>query len=151
MHNYPPTVVLRHRKENLKKCSLRYLEQRRDFIFYRYPLNELPPLPGYVMLTLDAPPLGVEDRACGLLLIDATWRYAQKMVQYVDAEIVIEKRSLPAHFQTAYPRVQNDCSDPKRGLASIEAIYLAYLMMGRETTGLLDHYHWKEAFLQKNF
>jgi pre-rRNA-processing protein TSR3 len=32
-------------------------------------------------------------------------------------------------------------------LASIEAIYVAYQLMGRDTTGLLDLYHWREQFL----
>jgi pre-rRNA-processing protein TSR3 len=59
-------------------------------------------------------------------------------------------RSLPKEFQTAYPRRQNDCPDPKRGLASIEAIFIAYLKMGRKTDGLLDNYYWKESFLTCN-
>jgi pre-rRNA-processing protein TSR3 len=35
-------------------------------------------------------------------------------------------------------------------LASIEAIYIAYWILGRDVTGLLDNYHWKDLFLQKN-
>lgn len=151
MENYLSTIVLRHRKENLKKCSLRNLEQRKDFIFYRYPLLELPSLNEYVMLTLDAPILSERDQDKGLLIIDGTWRYAEKMCRFVEQkEPKIIKRSLPQYFKTAYPRSQEDCSDPQRGLASLEAVFIAYWILKRETKGLLDHYHWKELFLAAN-
>jgi pre-rRNA-processing protein TSR3 len=58
-------------------------------------------------------------------------------------------RSLPSHYKTAYPRRQLDCPDPERGLASIEALYAAYSILGRSTDGLLDRYHWKEEFLSQ--
>jgi hypothetical protein len=41
-------------------------------------------------------------------------------------------------------------TDPDNGLASIEALYLAYHILGRPTAGLLDHYHWADAFLEAN-
>lgn len=150
MHCFPPTVVIRHRLENLKKCSLRGLEERTDFQFFTYPYTALPPLAGYVVLTLDAPPLSSAESACGLLVIDATWRYAQKMIKPFLGQSEYLYRSLPALCRTAYPRRQEDCPDPERGLASIEAIYLAYRLLGRDTTGLLDNYYWKEQFLQLN-
>ena len=57
MQSFPPTVIIRHRLENLKKCSLRGLENRTDFIFLTYPYYTLPDLQSYIVLTLDAPPL----------------------------------------------------------------------------------------------
>ena len=39
---------------------------------------------------------------------------------------------------------------PAVGLATIEAIYAAYRVLGRDTTGLLDGYHWAEPFLELN-
>ena len=63
---------------------------------------------------------------------------------------MIEKRCIPGGFRTAYPRRQNDCPNPEEGLASIEALYIAYILMGRDPTGLLDNYHWKDLFLEKN-
>jgi len=59
----------------------------------------------------------------------------------------METRSLPIGFKTAYPRKQDDCSDSERGLSSIEAIYIAYTILGYDTTGLMDRYLWKDAFL----
>ncbi|MCE2982435.1 MAG: hypothetical protein LW832_02600 [Parachlamydia sp.] len=150
MQAFPPTVVIRHRLENLKKCSLRGLEARKDFHFITYPFKTLPPIDSYVLLSVDAPPLTEQDHACGLLLLDATWRYAAKMVKpFLQAPGLIY-RSLPHHYRTAYPRKQDDCPDPERGLASIEALYLSYLLMGRPTDGLLDQYYWKESFLKIN-
>lgn len=147
---YPPTVVLRHRRENLKKCSLRGLEGREDFIFYTYPKERIPTLSGYVMLALDAPLLSAADGDCGIFLLDATWRYADVMGNHVEGIEALTARSLPSHYRTAYPRRQDDCPDPSKGLASVEAIYIAYRILGRSTEGLLDNYHWRDSFLEIN-
>jgi len=198
MKYFPPTIILRHRRENLKKCSLRGLESRQDMLFYSYPLKQqLPDLTGYVVLALNAPPLTLEDADKGIFLIDGTWRYAEKMLHTLyrknlknrefgkkaaqilesgASDIVLEQgasedpkfvakptspktdssgffgiklpfelRSLPASAKTAYPRRQEDA----RGLASCEALYLAYEILGRDPSGLLDHYQWKEKFLKR--
>src|SRR5579863_2364045 len=145
MLHFPPTIILRHKRENLKKCSLKGLEQRKDMVFLTYPTSPLPDLTRYCVLTLDAPLLSIEDAHLGLFLIDGTWRYAEKMAKSVPEPFI--RRSLPSHFRTAYPRRQLDCPDPERGLASVEALYLAYSILGRNTEGLLDNYHWKEQFL----
>lgn len=143
MLEFSPTLILRHRKENLKKCSLSGLEQRPDMLFYTYPWTiPQPDLSRYIVLTLDAPVLTSEDGEYGLFLIDGTWRYAEKMLKSLKPPYLM--RSLPS-TSTAYPRKQDD----DRGLASIEALYLAYQITGRNPTGLLDHYHWKEQFLEK--
>lgn len=149
MQAFPPTVVFRHRKENLKKCSLRGLEEREDFRFYTYPLQGRPKLPGYVLLDMNAKELTKADSHRGLFVLDATWRYAEKMMQ-VDSFDEMERRSLPGIFRTAYRRRQEDCSDPERGLASIEALYVAYRILGRDALSLLDHYYWREEFLTMN-
>lgn len=150
MQPFPPTVVIRHRLENLKKCSLRGLETRSDFLFLTYPYQSLPHLENYIVLTLNAPPLTCADASYGLLVLDATWRYAAKMFKPLENQPQFIYRSLPNHYRTAYPRRQQDCPDPARGLASIEAIYLSYCLLQRETEGLLDNYYWKEEFLSIN-
>ncbi|MDE3056086.1 MAG: hypothetical protein KGI80_05315 [Verrucomicrobiota bacterium] len=143
-----PTVILRHARENLKKCSLRGLEGRGDFLFFTYPRDTLPDLSGYLLLRVDAPSLSPADCNRGLFLLDATWRLAEKMGKSLPPNL--EVRSLPSHFRTAYPREQTDCPDPERGLASIEALFLSYYLMGRSTEGLLDNYYWRTLFLEKN-
>lgn len=149
MDRFPTTIILRHRKENLKKCSLRGLEGRPDLTFLTYPWEQpQPDLSHTIVLTLDAPPLTIEDKGHPLFFIDGTWRYAEKMVASLNPPFL--KRSLPTHIRTAYPRRQDDCADPARGLATVEALYAAYAILGRDTHGLLDHYHWAEEFLLLN-
>ncbi len=146
MITFPPTIILRHRKENLKKCSLRGLEDRSDLVLYSYPWKvPQPDLSQYVVLSFDGPLLSEKDAHKGIFLIDGTWRYAEKMFRSLKGPITT--RSLPPSVTTAYPRRQDDCLDPHRGLGSVEALYLSYLMLGRNPEGLLDHYHWKEEYL----
>ncbi len=118
--------------------------------FFRYPQVTLPPLDHYLILSLEGPPLSQEDCQYGLLLIDATWRYAKMMLRTLPPFGLHQLRSLPSHFRTAYPRRQPDCDQPERGLASVEALYIAHKLMGRSTEGLLNHYHWADQFLDKN-
>jgi pre-rRNA-processing protein TSR3 len=141
------TVILRHRRENLKKCSLSGLEKRADLKFYTYPVDQLPDYSQFLLLKVGAPPLTINDRDRGLFLIDGTWRLAQVMEKQLPWKM--EARSLPAGFKTAYPRRQTDCPDPASGLSSLEALYIAHMILGKSTEGLLDHYHWKELFLKQ--
>ena len=125
---------------------MRGLETRPDCHFFSYPKDKLPDLSGYVLLTPDAPPLTREDASYGLLLVDGTWRHAQTMIKQLPTPHLLIPRSLPSNFQTAYPRRQEiEC-----GLASIEALFIAYFLTGKSTEGLLDNYYWKEDFLKKN-
>src|SRR5262245_197737 len=129
--NYPPTVIIRHQRENLKKCSLKGLEARADFRFFTYPAcvqheATFGNLSGYVLLDLEGKPRSKEDAGSGLILLDATWRLAQKMAKNIPELVHVPRRAIPAGFQTAYPRRQDDCPDPTKGLASIEALYISY-------------------------
>ncbi|MBF5058555.1 hypothetical protein [Candidatus Neptunochlamydia vexilliferae] len=142
-------TILRHRKENLKKCSLAGLESREEMHFLTYPTDPIPFLPNTILLTLDAPPLSPADKDHGLFLIDGTWKYAAVMERQLPHKEKWIRRNLPSDVRTAYPRKQTDCVDPTRGLASVEALYVAYDILGWDTTGLLDHYFWKEEFLKK--
>ena len=150
-----PTCIIRHKRENLKKCSLRGLEGKKEYLFFLYPdcalkNNILPDLSGYVVLDLDGSPLSQADSESGLVLIDATWRLAEKMTKELKLLHHLPKRSIPQGFLTAYPRRQLDCKNPETGLASIEALYIANTILGRDTETLLDNYHWKLEFLEKN-
>jgi len=146
--NIPTNIVLRHRRENLKKCSLRGLEPREDIDFYTYPRSPLPDLSNHILLTMEGPELSIEDASHGLFLIDGTWKYAEVMYRSLKTKPI--ERTLPRHFLTAYPRKQTECIDPTRGLASVEALYLAYMITKRDTKSLLDHYYWKDEFLKIN-
>jgi pre-rRNA-processing protein TSR3 len=143
---YPPTVIVRHAHENPRKCSVLPLRGREDVIFLSYPIRQRPDLAGYVRLAAEGPPLSVADAGLGLLLLDGSWRWAAAMTRdFLD----VPPRSLSG-WRTAYPRVSQRGTDPANGLASVEALYLAYHILGRPTTGLLDHYHWAQQFLELN-
>lgn len=142
------TVIIRHRRENLKKCSLRGLEKKEDLVFYSYPQDRFPDLRGFLLLKVGAPPLTQRDADQGILLIDGTWRLAQVIERQLPFSL--ETRSLPPHFKTAYPRRQTGCTDPETGLSSVEALYLAHQILGRPSATLLDFYPWKQKFLDLN-
>ncbi len=148
MANYPNTIILRHRRENLKKCSLTGLENREDIEFYTYPTHHLPQKNGYILLSFDGKELSKDDMGKGIYLIDGTWKLAEKMLKTLPFKPEI--RSLPKHFKTAYPRRQTACANPEEGLASIEALFAAYCILGRESLSLLNNYPFKEQFLNKN-
>ena len=149
MINSLPTIIWRHRKENLKKCSLKNLEIREDLLFLTYPKDSPGDLSNYVILTMNAPILSEDDSDKGLFFIDATWKYAEIMKNQLAGH---EKnlRSLPNIYKTAYPRKQTACPDPTHGLATVEAIFLSYLITKKDPTGLLNYYHFKEEFLKIN-
>jgi pre-rRNA-processing protein TSR3 len=143
---YPPTVIVRHAHENPRKCSILPLRSRSDLIFLNYPVKTRPPLEGYVRLAAEGPALSPADAAAGLLLLDGSWRWAGAMTRdFLD----VPPRSLTG-YRTAYPRVSKQGTDPNNGLASVEALYAAYRLLGRPTAALLDHYRWAEEFLRLN-
>lgn len=143
---YPPTIIVRHPKENPKKCSVMPLKGREDIVFLNYPARLLPALEGYIRLAAEGPALSVADAACGVLLLDGSWRWAETMEKAFQK---VPPRSLTG-WKTAYPRVSKLGTDPGNSLASIEALYLAHHILGRPTTGLLDAYRWREEFLKLN-
>lgn len=143
---YPPTIIVRHPNENPRKCSILPLRGRPDLRFLTYPVNDPPPLDGYVRLAAEGPELSPADAACGLLLLDGSWRWAGVMNR---AFPDVPPRALLA-WRTAYPRVSRQGTDPDNGLASVEALAAAYHILGRPIEGLLDHYRWREDFLKLN-
>src|SRR5438552_2829026 len=77
----PPTVIVRHPKENPRKCSVLPLRGRDDLVFFTYPVAELPPLEGFVRLADEGPELSAADARRGLLLLDGSWNWARKMTR----------------------------------------------------------------------
>ena len=104
------------------------------------------PMGGYVRLSAEGPPLGEADAGAGLLLLDASWRHARAMHRVFEA---VPPRSLSG-WRSAFPRASKRGEDPENGLASVEALFVAYHLLGRPTAGLLDHYRWAAEFLRAN-
>ncbi len=146
MNTYPITIIVRHPRENPRKCSILPIRTRSDVQIFTYPAEGLPLLDGYIRLAADGPELSVADSAYGILLLDGSWRSAGKMIAQYEH---VTPRSLHG-WKTAYPRVSKRGTDPDNGLASIEALFIAHHILGRPTEGLLDHYHWADQFLSLN-
>jgi pre-rRNA-processing protein TSR3 len=141
----PSTVIIVHPKERRAKCTVESLRGDPRFVFHRFPSRPCE-LGGYVRLGLGGPELSRADAACGLLVLDGTWRWVRPM-ESAFADVPV--RSLPA-LQTAYPRSSKLFSDPTAGLATIEALYAALRILGRDVNGLLRHYAWGDEFLRRN-
>ena len=142
----PPTVIVVHPRERPSKCSVEPLRNRKEFVFCTFPEPVTEDLGNYVRLGINGPLLSAADSARGLLLLDGTWRLAARMEPFYSH---VEVRSLPV-TQTAYPRKSAVYPDPNEGLATIEALYAALRILGRETSDLLVDYHWKTEFLKLN-
>ncbi|MFN4259415.1 MAG: hypothetical protein ACK4RK_08950 [Gemmataceae bacterium] len=143
---YPPTVIVRHPKENPKKCSILPLKGRSDLIFLTFPVRQPPDWSGYIRLAAEGPELSAADAGHGILLLDGSWRWAEAMTR---SFAHVPPRALHG-YRTAYPRASKLGTDPDNGLASIEALFLAYRILGRPTEGLLDHYRWAAEFERFN-
>lgn len=140
-----PTTVIRHPKERISKCSLRFLHDRPEMTFLRARPGFLFDATGFLLLAVDAPPLSPADRGHPLLLLDSTWRWLPQLLACLHGTPI--PRSIPGDLRTAYPRVSKVFDDPTAGLASIEALYVARRLLGDDDPGLLDGYHWKVQFL----
>ena len=143
----PPTIIVVHPKEKRSKCSVEPLRGRPGFVFWKYPRVGPEPLDNHVRLGLGGPLLSRADADRGLLILDGTWRLAEGM-EAAFANVPV--RTLPPTWQTAYPRTSKLFDDPLGGLATIEALFAAYTILGRDTTGLLDQYYWADEFLRRN-
>lgn len=141
------TVVIRHRKERLSKCSLRPLHGRAEITFLRATPGFTFDATGYTLLAVGAPPLSAADAGRPLLLLDSTWRHLTQLEACLRGDPV--RRSIPEGIATAYPRRSRTHPDPEAGLASVEALYLARRILGDADETLLDGYHWRVSFLDQ--
>ncbi|MFQ5504515.1 MAG: glycosyltransferase family 9 protein [Planctomycetota bacterium] len=142
----PEVLILRHYKENRKKCTLEPLLGREDLRFVEFRPGKKLAVDGYILLQPEAPELGPEDRGRPLLLLDSTWRYLEGMRACLEG--APHPRALPLAIRTAYPRGTVLSEEPRGGLASIEALYAALRILGHRDDSLLDEYHWREEFLE---
>ena len=143
----PPTVIVVHPKERRSKCTVEPLRSLPGFAFWKWPQRGPEPLDDYVRLGMGGPELTQDDASFGLLVLDATWRYVEAMERdFEDVPV----RSLPPNLRTAYPRTSKLFEDPHGGLATIEAIYAAYNVLGRQTGHLLSQYRWADRFVELN-
>lgn len=166
------TVVIRHPKERVSKCSLQPLVGRRDLCFLKGKPQLQFVADGWIQLVPDGPVLTAQDgemeeperihvedtmRAAGylpeglgltrrpLLLLDSTWRLLPSLERLVLGEPM--RRSLPEGIETAYPRHSKTGREPENGLASVEALYVARRILGDADPSLLEAYLWRDRFM----
>ncbi len=143
----PDTVIVVHPKERRSKCTILPLRGTDGLRFARSTsATATGPLEGYIRLDVNAPPLTPDDAHHGLLLLDGTWRWVEDLAVPFGS---LSTRSIQG-VHTAYPRGAAIGELPDGGLATVEALYAAYRILGRSTDGLLAHYHWATEFLALN-
>lgn len=140
-------LILRDPRESWKRCSLRPLRELDGVRFVSWKPGLELDCEGRVLLDPDAEPIGEADRGQKLLLLDSSWRRLPQMRRSLVGEF--QPRSLP-RLQTAYPRKSTTFADPEQGLASIEALYAALVLLGRPDPELLEGYRFGPEFLGAN-
>lgn len=171
---FPRVVAFRHVREKRSKCSLTPIEALDGILVRRAKPGMRYDGTGHVLLAPGAAPLTPEDSFLSLaekehmtkigtaslivcdesgrelrpiLLLDSVWRLLPAMRGKIVGRPV--ERSLPGWIRSAYPRVSKMTEDPDSGLATIEALYAALLLLGHERRELLDGYLWREDFLRQ--
>lgn len=142
-----PTLVLRDPRESPRKCSLTPLRGRADVRFVHYRPDRRVDAVGRVLLHPEGRVLAPADAGRPLLLVDCSWRRLPKLLAALDGEP--EPCRLPP-LRTAYPRRSSTFADPAAGLASVEALYAASVLLGRPDPTLLAGYRFRERFLELN-
>ena len=141
-------LILRDPRESAKKCSLIPLKGTPGIEFQEYRADRTVEGEGRVLLDPAAEPISADDRGLPLLVLDSSWRRLPKRSATVVG--TPRRRRLPP-LKTAYPRRSRDFEDPTEGLASVEALYAALVLLGHEGVDhLLDQYRWKDEFLEAN-
>jgi pre-rRNA-processing protein TSR3 len=153
--------IVQDYRENRSKCTALPLKVLQGFDFLRLPpprAGETPAeIPGGVWLLVDGSPLERSDRDHlggdgRVVLFDATWARLEALRRRVRPPPGARPqiRSLPADLRTAYPRRSKVYTDPAGGLASVEAIFSATVVLGDPRLEVLAGYRWARKFLEIN-
>jgi pre-rRNA-processing protein TSR3 len=140
-------LILRDERESARKCSLTPLRGMKGIRFVEYQPEKQLLAPGRILLHPGGDLLGPLDEGRGLLVIDCAWRRVPALLATIGGTPNL--RRLPA-LRTAYPRKSRIFADPGEGLASVEAIYAALLLLGRPRPELLASYRFRDQFLAAN-
>jgi len=140
-------LIYRDPRESRAKCSLTPLRGQPDVRFVDYHHERRVEVGERILLHPDGQEFTDVDRGRDLLLIDCSWRRVGKLLRTVDG--TLQHRRLPA-LKTAYPRKSKTFEDPDAGLASIEALYAAALLLGEPRPEWLEGYRWGQDFLRLN-
>jgi pre-rRNA-processing protein TSR3 len=141
-------LILRDPRESPKKCSLIPLRGTPGIEFVAYDGAQTLDAAGRVLLDPEGDLISEADRGLPLLVLDSSWRRLPKLAKTITGDPI--RRRLPP-LVTAYPRRSKEFEDPSEGLASVEALYAALVLLGhKDIDYLLDDYLWKSEFLDLN-
>jgi len=144
--------ILMDRKENPRKCTILPQKERGDFkIRYFGGPNSIDPFQAACLLHIDGEDLAELPRGTlnSVALIDCNWKKVAGALQKVVRPLPRLVR-IPGGFETAYPRRNAEGKDPAAGLATIEALFIAAAFLGTWDETLLDKYHFRAQFLERN-
>jgi len=146
--------VIIDRGEKPNKCTIAPLADRADFeLFWVKGEGLLGPLKSPILLHHEGKCLSEflskKTTVEGIATIDCVWRRLDVLLKKL-APPIPELVKIPDGFVTAYPRKSKLNTDPKAGLATIEAIFIASAFLGNWDLTLFDKYHFGPAFLELN-
>ncbi|MGZ3653264.1 MAG: hypothetical protein ACXVB9_21210 [Bdellovibrionota bacterium] len=144
--------ILMDRKENPRKCTILPQKERSDFkIRYFAGPRPIPAFEADCLLHIDGEDLSTLPRGecTSVALIDCNWKKVAGALQKVVRPLPRLVR-IPEGFETAYPRRNAEGKDPEAGLATIEALFIAAAFLGTWDETILEKYHFKSEFLERN-
>ncbi len=140
-------LILRDPRESTRKCSLTPLRGMQGIRFLEYRRERRYAVGRRVLLTPAGELLQPADRGLDLLVVDCSWRRVPSLLATLEGELL--PRRLPP-LVSAYPRVSRTFADPTEGLASVEALYAASVLLGDPHPEWLRDYRFAAAFLEQN-
>jgi pre-rRNA-processing protein TSR3 len=144
----PPSILIyRDPRESIRKCSLAGIQGLPGVRFSNHSRSRRFAAGDCILLHHEGAELTSADRGRPLLLVDSSWRHLPELLAAIDGDLT--PRRLPP-LVTAYPRRSKVFADPAAGLASIEALYAATVILGAPRPDLLAGYHFAEQFLAAN-
>ncbi|MBL8692987.1 MAG: hypothetical protein JNJ88_02705 [Planctomycetes bacterium] len=141
-------LIVRDARESTKKCSLTPLRGLAGVEFRSWVRERPIALPPCTLLHPDGAALSPLDAELPILLVDSSWHHLPQVLRDLTGEP--PRRSIPPGFVTAYPRRSRLYEDPASGLASVEALYVASVLLGIERLDFLHGYRFAPEFLSRN-
>jgi len=125
------------------------LEGRPDLEFHNENVIGKADLNGCVLLHPEGVELSDADKDKDIILVDAHWKKALKIVKHLEENYKFERRGITG-FSTAFPRTNGLNGDPVNGLRSCECLWVVKFLLGERDDSLLDGYYFRENFLERN-
>jgi len=144
-----PIKIIRYSRVNKKQCSLTALEGRSDLEFHNEKAIGKADFNGCMLLHPDGVELSEADKEKEIILVDAHWKKALKIVAQLEENYNLEQRGITG-FSTAFPRTNGLKGDPVNGLRSCECLWVVKKLLGERDDSLLEDYYFKKEFLEKN-